>query len=305
MPLTYDQISAITEKKFIPKMVDNIFDSIPLFKRLRGKQDKLDGGDKIVQPLNYAQNSAGGWYSGAETLDTSDNEPITAAEYEWKQLYENISITRRDELRNMGDAGKINFVRSKIEIAEKTIADRLGEAVYNNYSNTKQIQGLRLAISTSNTVGGISQTDNSWWQCASLDSTTTALTVPFMQGLYGAASVGSDKPSVGMTTQAVYDDYYAQLQPQQRFTDKEMAKGGFTNLMFNGIPIMEDSKCPTGYLFFLNEKYIKLKVHKDENFRFEKFMKPVNQNIKLAKIYWMGALCYSNMRMHSGASALG
>lgn len=46
MPLTYSEISAITEKKFIPKLYDNIFDSNPLLKRLRdkGAYEKLDGG---------------------------------------------------------------------------------------------------------------------------------------------------------------------------------------------------------------------------------------------------------------------
>ena len=34
MPLSYDQISAITQKKFIPKLYDNIFDSDALLARL-------------------------------------------------------------------------------------------------------------------------------------------------------------------------------------------------------------------------------------------------------------------------------
>ena len=38
MALTYDQISAITEKKFIPKMVDNIFNVNALLKKLKAKE---------------------------------------------------------------------------------------------------------------------------------------------------------------------------------------------------------------------------------------------------------------------------
>jgi hypothetical protein len=51
--------------------------------------------------------------------------------------------------------------------------------------------------------------------------------------------------------------------------DKDTAKGGFSSLMFNGIPIIADSHAPASHLAFLNEKYLMLKAHKDEFFRFE------------------------------------
>ena len=109
MALTYDQITAITEKKFIPKLVDNIFNRSQLLKKLKAKEKPQSGGEKVMVPLNYATVTASGWYQGAETLDTTDNDVITAFEFEWKQLYANISITRRDELRNSSDAAIINF----------------------------------------------------------------------------------------------------------------------------------------------------------------------------------------------------
>jgi hypothetical protein len=180
MALTYDQITAITEKKFIPKLVDNIFNSNVLLKKLKAKEKLQSGGDKVLVPLAYAQTSASGWYQGSETLDTTDNEQITSAEFEWKQLYANISITRRDELRNSGDAAIINFVKSKVQIAEKTIRDKLSTAIYNVGTDAKQIQGLRLLLSTSNTYGGIDQSTYTWWQ-AQVDSTTTTLTLSAMQ----------------------------------------------------------------------------------------------------------------------------
>ena len=81
MALTYDQITAITEKKFIPKLVDNIFNSNVLLKKLKAKEKPQSGGDKVLVPLAYAQTSASGWYQGSETLDTTDNEQITSAEF--------------------------------------------------------------------------------------------------------------------------------------------------------------------------------------------------------------------------------
>jgi hypothetical protein len=304
MPLTYDQISAITEKKFIPKLVDNVFDSNPIAQRARKKcLEKLDGGERIIQPLNYAMVTSSGWYSGAETLQTADNEIITAAEYTWKQLYANISINRIDELKNSGDAQKLSLVKSKTQIAEKTLEDKLATGLYSSGTDPKSIIGLRQIAAINQSVGGISQTSYSWWQ-AQLDSATTTLTIAAMQSRDNAASINNDSPSVIATTRALYNAYYALLQPQQRFQDSETAKGGFSSLMFNGKPVVADSYCPTGYMFFLNEKYLHLYVHKDEDMRFEPFQKPINQNVKVAKIHWAGAYGSSNNRMQAAMSAL-
>tara|TARA_R110000751_G_scaffold23464_2_gene64920 strand:- start:146 stop:1063 length:918 start_codon:yes stop_codon:yes gene_type:complete len=295
MALSYDEITAITEKKFIPKLVDNVFNSNALLKKFKEREEPQPGGDKVVCPLNYAETAAAGWYQGSETLSTTDNEVITACEYDWKQLYANISITRRDELRNMGDAAIINFVKSKVMVAEKTIRNKLSTGLYNDGSNAKQIQGLKLALSTSNTVGGISQSTYSWWQ-ANVDTTTTTLTIAAMQGLYGDCGEGTEYPQIVVGDQDMYDRYYALLQPSQRFADDEMAKGGFKSLQFNGIPVVVDAAAAAGDMYMLNLDYISMMPHKDENFRFEPFSKPINQNVKLAKIYWMGVFAHSNNR---------
>lgn len=303
MALTYDQISAITEKKFIPKLEDNIFDSNPMLQRLRKKQKMLSGGTKVIVPLNYATTTSSGWYQGADTLSVADNQNITSAEFEWKQLYANISINRREELQNSGDAGKLDLVKSKIQIAEKTMADSMGTAIYNATSSGDAFVGARVFVSTDSTYGGIDQSSYSWWQ-GQVDSSTTTLSISALQGLWNDASIGNDTPSVIMATRDNYDRYYALLQPQQRFMDKQTAEAGFTSLMFNGAPFIADSHVPSGYVFMFNEKYLCLYTHKDENFRFEPFTKPINQNVKLAKIYYMGALISSNNRMHGGLTNL-
>lgn len=304
MALTYNQISAITEKKFIPKLYDNIYDSNPLLSRGKSKfMEKLDGGTSIIVPLNYAQTTASGWYTGADTLSTTDNDQITAAEYQWKQLFVNISITSLDEKKNSGDSQILSFVKNKVKTAEKTMEDLLGTGLQSNATDAKSIVGLRQVLGIANTVGGIDQSANSWWQ-SQLDSTSTTLTIAAMNSRWNAATVGNDHPTVIITTRNIYGYYYALLQPQQRFVDGESAKGGFQSLMFNGAPVIVDSHTPSGHMEFLNEQYLHLFVHKDEDMKFEEFQKPINQNVKVAKIFWMGAFGTSNARMQGLLSAI-
>lgn len=304
MALTWDQVSGITEKKFLPKLYDNVFITSPALDRMKKKSyKKLDGGTSIMIPLEYDDLTSSGWYTGADTLSTSDNETMTAAEYAWKQLYANITITRRDELVNSGDAQKVDLVKSKMKNAEKTMAQLLSTGIYNAGNVTNAIVGLQAIIHTTSTIGGISQSTYTWW-AGQLDSTTTAFSIGALQASYSAATFNNESPTVGYATKANYNRYYGQLQPQQRFMDSETAKGGFSSLMFNGIPFIADDYCPTNNIILLNENYIHLCVHKDEDMRFSGFQKPENQNIRLGQIFWMGGLGSSNNRTHARQSAV-
>jgi hypothetical protein len=305
MALTYDQISAITQKKFVPKLIDSVFDSDPILQRAKSKgwAGTLDGGTSVIYPLNYALATAAGWYQGAETLSNVDNDVISGAEYNWKQRYVSIVVTRRDELINSGDSQILDFVKSKTQIAEKTMSDGLADAVYNAGSDAKAVAGLRSIVDSANTVGGIDQSAYSWWQSQE-DGTTTTLTLGALQTMHTALSINNDSPSVILATRANYNRYYALLQPQQRFQDGDTAKGGFQSLMFNGVPFIAGSKVPSSHIFMLNEKYLHLDAHKDENMRFSKFQEPNNQNVKVAKIYWMGVFGTDNARMHGKFTAV-
>jgi hypothetical protein len=137
-----------------------------------------------------------------------------------------------------------------------------------------------------------------------VDSTTTALTLPTLQALYGDCSIDSDKPTVIFTTQNIFDDMYGLIQPQQRFGDEDSIKAGFNNILWNGIPVLVDSHVDSGYLYMINENYIDLIVHTKRDFTMTAFQKPVNQDVSVAHILWAGAMTYNNCRMSGMMSAL-
>lgn len=289
----------------MPKLYDNIFDSNVLLKKMKAGEGykKIDGGERIVVPLEYAQISASGTYSGNDLLSTTDNETFTAAEYTWKQYYANVSITGLDKAKNSGDSQVIDFVKSKIQSAEKTLAQLLGDGLYSSGTDAKALVGLRVALTNTSSVGGIAQSSYSWWNTQK-DSTTTTLTLAAMQAIDNSCTVDNDSPDLITCTRSIYNSYWALLQPQQRFQDSKTADAGFQNLMFNGKPVVVDSKCPSSYMLFHNMKYMSLMVHKDVDMKFLPFVKPINQDVESAKILWYGALGYSNLRFLGGLTAL-
>lgn len=298
MALPYDQMNAITMKYYIPKLIDNIMNSNSMLVRIKGKPDmykKYDGGMSIMQPILYAKGAHGGWFTGAETLDMTDTAQMTSAEWTMKQLHEPLVITRTDELNNSGKAKVLSLIESKMKAAEMTMMDNLGSGLFNAGTAAKQIVGLRSAISSSRTYAGIDSSTYSWWDAQI--STAAALTYARVRGMVGDATVDTNKPTVHYTTQDQYDVFSALFQPQQRFTDEKMLDAGFVNIKFEGAPVIVDSHVPSGYWFGVNEKFIQLYVHKDEDFRFEPWSKESNQAVKYAHIYWAGALVCTNPRM--------
>jgi hypothetical protein len=305
MALSVDQLNAITEKFYVKKLHDAIFDSNPLLMRIKksGSYKSTSGGTQIYVPLNYATATASGWYSGADTLSTTDNENITSAAYDWKSLYAGVTISEEDELKNSGDQAQLNLLKSKMQIAEKTIADTLGTGLYSDGTTSDSIVGLRDIVATNQTVGGISQSDYSWWQ-GQVDSSTTTNSLSAMNTVFQNCTVDSEHPNYIVASRAVYNTYYDLLTPVQRFVDESIAKGGFESLMFNGQPIVSDSHCPASHLFMINLNHLHLFYHPKRNFSMEPFQKPINQQVKVARVLWMGALGSSNNRLHGKMSAI-
>ena len=71
---------------------------------------------------------------------------------------------------------------------------------------------------------------------------------------------------------------------------KKLGDAGFQMLGFKGVPIVWDELAPTGTMYFLNLDHMKLVVHSKANFETTEFVKPENQDARVAQILFMGNL---------------
>ncbi len=164
-------------------MFDNIFkdSAFMALLRLLDAVDVQNGGERIRAPLMYGSNSTVKSYQGAETLDTTLQDGITTAFYEWREIGGTIGITRKEERQNSGEAAKIGLLTSKVKQAEMSMREVLNfQTVQGTLSSSTFVPGndakdlnplgyfLRKLNATDPTsggnVGGISGADNSWWR---------------------------------------------------------------------------------------------------------------------------------------------
>ena len=309
----YDSIFTTTIENRSKKMADNITKNNALLTRLSAK-DKIrtiDGGSKILEELEYGQGDVV-WYSGFDTISYSGPELLTAAEYDLKLCAVPVAISGEDMLKNSGREQIISLFEKRIQNAEKTMANKIGAALYSDGtgSSGKEIGGLKLLIAdapTSGTVGGINRATagNEFWRnkanviSAAGNALTSSTILSKMNDMYLKCSRGTDKPDLIVTDDYLYDMYETALQPQQRFCDPKLAEAGFQCLKYKGADVIFDGgqggSCPSKHMYFINTNYLYLRPHKDRNFKViggERMA--VNSDAIYKIIGWAGNLTMSN-----------
>src|SRR5690606_20067825 len=86
---------------------------------------QIAGGNKIVLPLIHALNGTAGSFSGYDTLPTTPQEGITAAEYEWREYAVSIAISGFEEAVNNGEQEVIDLLEAKVMQAEETVLENM------------------------------------------------------------------------------------------------------------------------------------------------------------------------------------
>ena len=297
----FDEILSTTLKNYIPKLTDNIFSARPLFYALTNGQTirRISGGQAIVVPIIYGTNSTAGSYESTDTIDTTAQTGISAAEYSWKQYAATVTISGIEEAKNNGEAQIIDLLEGKIFQTQETVIENMNTMFFGNGTgnSSKDWLGLSALVGSTGSPGGIDATDsdNSWWRSAVTSQGSAAITLASMATLYNNCSVGNDQPTIGITGQNQYEAYEALLVDQIRYTDTDMADGGFQNLLFKGCPLTFDGTLEgEGKLYFLNTKYLQLVAHSDVWFKPTPFVRPTNQDAVYSQLLCYGELTTSN-----------
>ena len=296
----FDQILSTTLKNYIPKLTDNIFSARPLFYALTNGQTirRISGGANIVVPIIYGTNSTAGSYSGTDTIDITAQTGISAAEYSWGQYAATVTISGIEEAKNNGEAQIIDLLEGKIFQTQESVIENMNTMFWADGlgNGGKDWNGLHLIVAKPNTsLGGINPATagNAFWKSTEVNQ-GGALTQAGMASIYNTISVGNDQPTIIITTQALYEKYEALLVDQIRYTDTDMADGGFQNLLFKGAPITFDDAATAGQMMFLNTKYLQLVAHSDVWFKPTPFVRPTNQDAVFSQLLCYGQLTCSN-----------
>jgi len=230
----------------------------------------------------YGTNSTVGTHSGYEVIDTTPQDGITSAFYEWAEIAGSISISRKEERQNSGEGRLIGLLEQKIKQAEMTMREYLntqlllGEVSGATFVPTQSTGGanglnplgyfLRKLNATDPTrggnVGNIAGATYDWWrhhtgyvnnqtvagQDFQLSITTYAGLQAALKRMYNYCSRGSGgSPDLCVTDQVSFETYENALDTKIRYTNSKMADMGFDNIKLRGATMIWDEVVPDIY----------------------------------------------------------
>lgn len=281
----YDALLTTTLDAYIKSgtMFDQIFKDNRFLALLRQKGCviKQNGGERIRAPLMYGNNSTIGAKSGYGIIDTTPQDGMTTAFYEWRELAGSITISRKEERQNSGEAQILDLLQKKTMQAQMTMSEELNRQLLQGTVNgttfvpgtsptdatAYELNPLGYFLSKDNTanpadggnVGNLSRAETWWRHRTAIADTATpetgnsfAVNVSTYAGteaafkrLYNFCGRGSGGyPDMGICDQVSYETYENSLGTKIRYTDTKMADMGFDTVKLLGATLVWDEVVP-------------------------------------------------------------
>lgn len=296
------------------KIVDNVSNNNALLQRItaRGRSRPADGGRSIVQELDYQENATFAYYSGYEPFNLTPADVLSAAEFPWKQAVVIIQISGLEgDIMNSGPSAVMNLLESRMENAERTMANKLSQGIYSDGTGTagKQITGLQAHVADSpatGIVGNIDAAAFSFWRNKSFDATTDGGAAAsasnirsYMQKLYTQCVRGNDAPDLMPADLNYFGFYWDSLAAIQRIERTDRAEGGWRALAFAGGDVFYDgdSGIPVNHMYMINTNYVYWRPHPRRNMVPLAERASLNQDATVVPLVFAGNLTSSNRDM--------
>jgi hypothetical protein len=286
-----NQLTALTRRAFIPKMVVQIYNASPTIAAMFADVHTASGGvSSITVPVQGNPMVQTQWtdYSGSFN-QPPDLQGAYPAEFNLKAIVTPVPFLGFEGAVQM-DHAVVPILEARMNDATNSATDALSQALFNNFSNTSQLVGLPGAIDDGTnltTYGNINRTANPWWQGKVYAAGSVAPTrQKVFQYIVGTAKNGAEMPTFGVmgpgTFASLSNDFIGvvgsaggeiyNVSPGVGFdSDAGRPRSAFRALDVAGVPIYVDVYCPEGTLYLINTNYLNLYVHEAAAFAFTGF----------------------------------
>lgn len=288
--MVFDEyIQSVTQDKIVPKVIDTVLGGNILALRFLSN-GKPWSGETMKFPIKYQKNSTSqGVFDGFDTFDTTKVNTRAKMSFSPSGYYQSIVLSGMEvDVNAMDKTQVLDLVKTEMESGMQDMLDSLGTIFYGAASG-KNFLGLKDLVDDGNTTatyGGLARSTYTGLTSTVTAATGGALTLTVLGTQHDSATVGGQKPDIGVTTETgwglfesliqpsisgnVRYDGYAQVTRNGIAASRAALQGevGFDALFFRGMPVVKDEKCTSGYFYMLNSDTIDwygLKSHKYAN----------------------------------------
>jgi hypothetical protein len=289
----------------VTSTLDNIRDGLTeqwamgniLTKKLmeRGNMDEEDGGNQLVENIEYQGSTTTGWVSNTAVVPVAITPILKQATFLWAVLAGSIGIEDHEMAKNVGEHQMVNLLTARINNVKEKFSQDLELALVGQVTpNTDTMWSLLDIVDSSDPAianfGGIDRDTFPFWQATEIVSGSFATQglEDMRTGQLTVSKGGTEKPDLYITTQSIYEDYLARLTPFER-----LAKVGdleFDHVAFAGKPLVFSEQMTAGILLGINTKYTRLKINKKMKFLNQPFTRSEGGQSKSSVIQLMAQL---------------
>ncbi len=265
------EIQDLTNNNIAPKIVDGILAGNLAAFRFVGNGRKFRGHNHPVE-LKFQKSSLGGSYSGMGNFSTAVEANTVKMTFDPKSYAQPVTMENMSVAVNKND-GVIDYIKYRMSSAQQDMIDDLGTIFY-GVGGGNDFDGLGKIIddgAVSATYGGLSRTTYPSL-AANVTTSVGVLTLDVLAASIDAVSIGTQEPSIIITTKAIFSIIERLLFPTTQsqynagngygyLTRRGFTQGkqglagqlGYRSLSYRGIPIVADDKCTSGYIYYINE----------------------------------------------------
>lgn len=243
-----------------------------------GSVETLDGGKRITVDLLITENPNVGFVAYDEAVAITEQDCQATAVYDWKFCYGNAPISKAKLDLNEGKYAKRKLVMSIKEVAESTMINKVGEAMWNT-ADADSLLGFNALITDDGTttgptaIGGIDTSTYANWknQFETLAASHTSEQLrTAMNKLYRKCKIGVDSVDLILVGDTLYGEIENFMTVNERYARSEkamkMADTGFEALSYKGAVVLYDENCPANRAYFINTRSIAFYMHPSDMF---------------------------------------
>jgi hypothetical protein len=284
-----DELSYLTRRAFIPRMIVQIYKSSPLISALLANAQMAGGGvNAVTVPVQGFSYTTPAWgdFTGSFAQPNVTQGALNA-QFNLKLLICPIPFLGMEGFIQV-DHSIVPIIDARMNDATYNMIDTLATALYNNggsTNNDQQLVGLPGAVddgTNATTYAGITRSaTNSWWRSQFTNSIgggrfTRDTLLTYINQLVKATG---EAPTFGICGFGTWTSFATDFTDGERYNymvgqspgKDAKASAHFRALEVAGVPLYADPYCPEGTVYLLNTRYLSLYLHKMGAFAFTGF----------------------------------
>lgn len=287
------EIDALTDKYYLPVLIDQVYDGDVVLKKIRDGLKVVNGGKQFTVPIKV-DGLTRGKYTADKSFPNLKKETMNSVDLPVRGHFAELLSDGFEDAINAGNAAIKNLIEEKMKDLEEAIRQELLEAFYRDPAafdtGNEGFIGLQSIVDDNNTYAGLNRTlpEHAYWKSIVVENAATGVDITgdagyqklreFFMNVTGGGSEAKNLVFVGDYSTINKIEFMLAQRNQITTVTEQEANLGFTGFKLFGRPVHASAELEEearisgkGKLYALNFDFLSMHVLSKNNFRMTKF----------------------------------